>query len=102
MAKDNRNLVLAVAGTTLISGVCSGATAWIVTGLLQSFQETSTMALLITSNGFASDDSKLEGNLNTAVAGLESIRETSIVLTVGSVMVAVALAYRLLKPGRRR
>ena len=99
MAKDERsdgNLLIAVGIILLVSCICALYTAWVVKGVLESFQNSQTMALLITDAGIKSDDANLERQLSSATAALKMSADIAYALVVASLMMGLALGWRVL------
>jgi len=94
---NESNLIVAVAGTVFISGVCSLYTAKIIDDVLEALNNSQSMALLIYDGGkeFVSDDGKLGEQLTSATQALHSSYDIAVSLAIGSAMVALALVYRL-------
>jgi hypothetical protein len=94
--RSDDNLLIAVGIILAVSCVCALYTAWVVKGVLESFQNSQTMALLITDAGVKSDDANLERQLSTATAALKMSADIAYALVVASLMIGVALAWRVL------
>lgn len=94
---NESNLIVAVAGTVLISGVCSLYTAKIIDDVLEAVNHSQSMALIIYDGGkdFISDDGKLGEQLSDATQALHSSYDIAVSLAIGSAMVALALVYRV-------
>ena len=95
---NESNLIIAVAGTVLISGICSLYTAKIIDDVLQAVNHSQSMALIIVDGGkeFISDDGKLGDQLSEATKALHNSYDIAVSLSIGSAMVALALVYRLI------
>lgn len=78
----------------LVSAITAAACAWISGFVLSSFQDSNTMALLITDAGIKSDDIKLEHQLSSATVALKMVRDIGWALGVGSLFVGVAVFIR--------
>lgn len=78
----------------LCSAVGAVSVAFITDHILNSFQDSNTMALLITDAGTKSDDANLERQLTTATLGLKACRDLGWALAVGCVGVGVAVFLR--------
>ncbi len=88
------NLTWAIIGLLTISLFAAGFTAWTCGYVLESFQSSNTMALLITDAGLKSDDKNLEANLTTATNTLRYLRDIGLATVVGGAGVALALLAR--------
>jgi len=88
------NLMWALLGLLSISLLAAGFTAWTCDYVLASFQDSNTMALLITDAGLKSDDAKLEGNLTTATNTLRYLKDIGLAVVVGGTGIAVSLLVR--------
>jgi len=101
MAKNEKqnefNLLLAVALMVFSSAVASLFSAYICEFVLDSFDDSSAMALLITDAGVKSDDKHLEKNLTSATIALKSCRDLGVVLGIGSLGVGLAVGIRIKK-----
>jgi len=95
-SESDSNLVIAVGIILAVSCVCAIYTAWIVNGVLEAFASSQTMALLITDAGVKSDDANLERQLSSATLALKMSADIAYALVVASVMMAGALAWRML------
>mgnify|MGYP006293403797 CR=1 FL=1 len=76
-AKEDKNLIWAMVGLLAISILAAGFTAWTCGWVLESFQNSNTMAMIITDAGIKSDDKNLEHNLSTATMTLKYLRAVS-------------------------
>jgi len=94
--RSDRNLLIAVGIILFISCVCALYTAWVVKGVLNAFASSQTMALIITDAGVKSDDATLERQLSSATAALKMSADISYALVVASLMMGVALVWRVL------
>ena len=65
--------------------------------VLDSFQDTNAMVMLITDAGTKSDDKNLERNLSAATMGLQACRDLGLALAVGCLGVGVAVSVRIWK-----
>ena len=92
---SDTNLLWAVAGMLLVSVVASGFTAYACHYVVSSFQDSNTMALLITDAGVKSDDKNLERQLTTATLTLNYLRDIGLAIVVGSLMVVVTMGIRV-------
>lgn len=88
------NLMWALIGLLSISLLAAGFTAWTCDYVLASFQDSNTMALLITDAGLKSDDKNLEGNLTTATQTLRYLKDIGLSVVVGGSGIALALLVR--------
>lgn len=88
------NLLFAVVALVVVSAITAAACAWISGFVLASFQDSNTMALLITDAGLKSDDVKLEGQLSSATVALKMVRDIGWALGVGTLFVGVAVFIR--------
>jgi hypothetical protein len=95
-SESDGNLVIAVGIILLVSCICALYTAWIVNGVLEAFASSQTMALLITDAGVKSDDANLERQLSSATLALKMSADIAYALVVASLMMAGALAWRML------
>lgn len=84
----------ALIGLLSISLLAAGFTAWTCDYVLASFQDSNTMALLITDAGLKSDDKNLEGNLTTATQTLRYLKDIGLSVVVGGSGIALALLVR--------
>ena len=101
MAKRNQpsggsesNVMWATVALLICSAVGAVSVAFITDHILSSFQDSNTMALLITDAGTKSDDANLERQLTTATLGLKACRDLGWALAVGCVGVGVAVFLR--------
>lgn len=98
---NQHNLLLAVVGCVIISGLC-GLTLYLTADfILTSIHRSDFMVLLITPDqpgGFVSDDQKLQNNLNSATQALTTCRDISLALAFGCLLIGGALAFRYFKP----
>lgn len=93
--KDDNNLLWVVAVLLVMACSCSVYTGYIINGTLNALRTSNTMALLITSDGFKSDDGKLEAQLNTAQQALQDSADIALALTVACLIVAIGLVMRI-------
>lgn len=100
--RGNRNLIIAIAGTTLVSAACSFSTAFVIQSVLNAFRDSSAMVLLITANDLRSDDANLERNLNSATQALINCRDIALALFVGCSMISAALVFRVVRDRSER
>ena len=94
------NLLFAIIGLTLTAGTVALLVGWVCGYVLDSFQSSSTMALLITDAGVKSDDANLERQLSVATAALVACRDFAFALGIGCCGVGVAVVGRVM--GSRR
>ena len=95
--RSERNLIVAVAGTTLVAAGCALTTSFLIQSVLSAFKDSNSMVLLITANDLRSDDANLERNLNSATEALINCRDISLSLFVGCSMISIALLFRVLR-----
>jgi hypothetical protein len=88
------NLLLAVAALVVVCTITAGSCAYICEFVLGSFQDSNTMALLITDAGIKSDDKNLEHQLSSATMALKTVRDIGWALGVGSLSVGIAVFIR--------
>lgn len=91
----NDNLLLAVCALVICSLGSAAFTAYQCDFVLNSLQDSPTMALLITDTGIKSDDLNLEHQLSQASLALQSARDFGYALAVGSGMVLMAVLVRI-------
>ena len=89
---------IALLGVSLLS---AGFTAWACGYVLKGFENSNTMALLITDAGIRSDDAKLEHQLSTATQALHSLEDVGLAVCVGGTGVLLVLAFRTFFRPRR-
>ena len=94
---DDRNLLIAIVGLVAFSAVAASATAYICGFVLDSFQDTNAMVMLITDAGTKSDDKNLEKNLSSATLALKACRDLGLALAVGCAGCGLAVGLRLWK-----
>lgn len=92
---DANNLLWVVAVILSMAGACAVYTSYVVQSVLDALMSSNTMALLITDNGFRSDDLKLEAKLNSAQQALQTSADVATALTVACIMVATGLIARV-------
>ena len=92
-AGTETNLIWAVLGLVGVAGLSAGFTAWACSYVVSSFQDSNTMALLITDAGLKSDDKNLEANLTTATTTLLFLRDIgfAVLLGVGGVLITLGI-----------
>jgi hypothetical protein len=92
------NLLSAVVGCCILSGLCSLTVYATAEHILCSIQSANVMALLITQEPgqtFVADDQALANNLNQAKSALLTCRDIALALAVGTLMVGMAILWRL-------
>lgn len=92
---ESDNSLIAVISLVIVASLTAWASAWVCGYVLDAFQSSDTMVLLITDAGLKSDDAKLEGQLSTATMALRTIRDFSWALGIGCGGVAIAIGIRL-------
>lgn len=93
----NDNDMYAVGISAIVTIACAGATAWLLQYTIQSFQDSNTMALLITDAGVKSDDKNLEHQLSTATLAMKATRDIAMAMAFGSTAILTAIIYRIYK-----
>jgi len=78
----------------ICSAVGAFSVAYISSYILDSFQNTNAMVMLITDAGTKSDDKNLERQLTSATLGLKACRDLGWALAVGCLGVGVAVFLR--------
>jgi hypothetical protein len=96
----HQHLTWALIAILACSLVASASTAWICQYVLDSFQDSHAMAMLITDAGVLSDDKNLEGNLTVATQGLQMAKDFGLALTIGVVGVGLAVFVRIRRQSR--
>lgn len=92
---SDANLLWAAVGLVACSLVGAVGVYLLSSFVLDSFQDSSAMALLITDAGTKSDDKNLERNLSTATLGLQACRDLGLALAIGCLGVGVAVFLRI-------
>jgi hypothetical protein len=92
---QHQNLTWALIAILACSLVASASTVWICEYVLDSFQNSHAMAMLITDAGVLSDDKNLEGNLSVATTGLHMAKDFGLALTIGVLGVGIAVFVRV-------
>ena len=87
-------MMWATVALLICSAVGAFSVAYISSYILESFQNTTAMVMLITDAGTKSDDANLERQLTTATLGLKACRDLGWALAVGCVGVGVAVFLR--------
>lgn len=96
----NNNLLIAVLGLVVCALTSAVFTALSCDYVLDSFQSSDCMALIITDTGIKSDDQNLEHQLSSATIALQGIRDFGYALAIGSGMVLVAVLIRIRRQSR--
>jgi hypothetical protein len=96
----HQNLTWALIAILVCSLIASASTAYICQYVLDAFQSTNAMAMLITDSGIVSDDKNLEGNLSVATQGLHTAKDFALALVIGIVGVGVAVFIRIRRQSR--
>lgn len=94
---ESENSLIAVISLVIVASLTAWMSAWVCGYVLDAFQSSNTMALLITDAGIKSDDARLEGQLSKATLALKTIRDFSWALGIGCGGVAIAVAVRMLR-----
>jgi hypothetical protein len=97
---QHQNLTWALVAILVCSLIASASTAYICQYVLDSFQDSHAMAMLITDSGIVSDDKNLEANLSVATQGLHMAKDFGLALTIGVIGVGVAVFIRLRRQSR--
>jgi len=102
MAKANQpsgdaNLLWACIGLMACTFIGAVGVYLLSSFVLDSFQDTNAMVMLITDAGTKSDDKNLEKNLSAATLGLQACRDLGLALAVGCFGVGVATCLRIWK-----
>lgn len=98
---SERNLVAVVAIVLLISAICAGYTALIISGTLSAFADSNSMALLITDgNRLVSDDGKLGRQLTDATIALQNSCDVALALVASSLIIGGSLIFKMWKMSR--
>ena len=97
---QHQHLTWALIAILVCSLIASASTAWICQYVLDSFQDSHAMAMLITDAGVLSDDKNLEGNLSVATQGLQMAKDFGLALTIGVVGVGLAVFIRIRRQSR--
>ena len=91
---SDRNVMFATVALLICSAVGAFSVAYISSYILESFQNTTAMVMLITDAGTKSDDANLERQLSVATLGLKACRDLGWALAVGCLGVGVAVFLR--------
>jgi hypothetical protein len=89
------NLLWAAVGLVACSLVGAIGVYLLSSFVLDSFQDTNAMVMLITDAGTKSDDKNLERNLSSATLGLQACRDLGLALAIGCLGVGVAVFLRI-------
>lgn len=89
------NMLWAIGGLLFVALMASGFTTWACDYVLSSFQNSNTMALIITDAGLKSDDAKLEHQLSSATTALKALRDIGMAVLVGGTGVALAVVIKV-------
>jgi hypothetical protein len=92
---SDANLLWAAVGLMACTFVGAVGIYLLSSYVLDSFQDSNAMAMLITDAGVKSDDKKLEGQLTSATLGLQACRDLGLALSIGCVGVGVATFLRI-------
>jgi len=87
-------MMWATVALLVCSAVGAFSVAYISSYILDSFQTTTAMVMLITDAGTKSDDANLERQLSVATLGLKACRDLGWALAVGCLGVGVAVFLR--------
>ena len=87
-------MMWATVALLVCSAVGAFSVAYISSYILDSFQNTTAMVMLITDAGTRSDDANLERQLSVATLGLKACRDLGWALAVGCLGVGVAVFLR--------
>lgn len=97
LKEGSDNTLIAVISLVVVASLTAWMSAWVCGFVLDAFQSSNTMALLITDAGVKSDDANLERKLSSATIALKTIRDLSWALGIGCGGVAVAVGIRLFR-----
>jgi len=92
------NLLMAVSAVALVALLTAIGTAYICGFVLDSFENSNAMVMLLTDAGVKSDDKNLEHNLSAATVALKTCRDLGWALGVGCLGVAGAILIRFSRP----
>jgi len=92
---QHQNLTWALIAILACSLVASASTVYICQFVLDSFQNSHAMAMIISDAGIVSDDKNLEGNLSVATQGLHMAKDFGLALVIGVVGVGIAVFVRV-------
>ena len=97
-ASGDKNLLWANMALIACSFVGSVGIYLLAEYVLNSFQSTQAMAMILGDAGrIVSDDKNLEQNLSTATMGLKACRDLGLALALGCFGCAVAVSIRLIR-----
>jgi hypothetical protein len=89
-----QNLTWALVAILVCSFIASASTAFICQYVLDAFQSTNAMAMIISDAGIVADDKNLESNLSSATQGLRMAKDFGLALTIGVLGVGLAVFVR--------
>jgi len=92
---QHQNLTWALIAILACSLIASASTVFICQFVLDSFQSSHAMAMIISDAGIVSDDKNLEGNLSVATQGLHMAKDFGLALVIGVVGVGIAVFVRV-------
>jgi len=95
MDHQHQHLTWALIAILACSLIASASTVFICQFVLDSFQDSHAMAMIISDAGIVSDDKNLEGNLSVATQGLHMAKDFGLALTIGVVGVGIAVFVRV-------
>ena len=95
-----QNLTWALVAILVCSFIASASTAFICQYVLDAFQSTNAMAMLITDSGIVADDKNLEANLSSATLGLRMAKDFGMALSIGVLGVGLAVLIRFRRQSR--
>ena len=95
--KNQNNFLFVILSLLLISIISAGVTTYICSYVLDSFNNSNAMALIITDTGLKSDDLSLEQNLSTATKTLIFMHDLSMSLVIGCIGVSISLFIKIIK-----
>lgn len=97
---SDQNLIWAVFGLLGVALLSAGFTAWACDYVVHSFQDSNTMALLITDAGVKSDDKNLEHQISAATNALLMLRDVGLSVVIGGFGVIITLVIRTITKPR--
>lgn len=98
---SDQNLIAVVAIVLLISALCAGYTAFIISNTLTAFADSNSMALLIADGGrVVSDDGKLGRQLTEATLALQNSCDVALALVASSLLIGGSLTFKVWKMSR--
>ena len=89
------NFLFVILSLLIISIVASSVTAYICNYVINSFNNTNAMAMIITDSGIKSDDITLEQNLSIATKTLIFMHELSMATVIGCIGISLSLVARI-------